>query len=199
VINNGIELNKFRLDYTVRNRMRKELNVQNNFVIGSICRLTEPKNLPFMVDITMKLIEAEPTTSLLLVGDGPLNSYVKDRFAEVNLSEHLILVGKKDNVWDYYFAMDVFLSPSLWEGFGTTVIEAQATGLPCIVSDNFPSSTEMSELMFRLSLSKPTDFWMEKILNMKGQRNDQLMIRRIANAGFDAKEVANILEDFYKL
>ncbi|MFV0535937.1 MAG: glycosyltransferase [Dysgonomonas sp.] len=198
VINNGIELDRFRLDYIQRDKMRKDLGLQDNFVVGSICRLTEPKNLPFVIDITMKLIKTEPTTKLLLVGDGPLNDYVKNRFVEANLSENLVLVGKKDNVWDYYFAMDVFLSPSLWEGFGTTVIEAQATGLPCIVSDNFPPSTEMSELMFRLSLSKPADFWMEKILNMKGLRNDQLMIRRIANAGFDAQEVANILEGFYK-
>jgi len=198
VINNGIELNKFCFDKKIRNTIREGLGLKDDFLVGSVCRFTTPKNLPFMIHIIMELIKIEPTTKLLLVGDGPLRNYVLNRFAEVNRLDKLVLVGEKDNVWDYYFAMDVFLSPSLWEGFGTTVIEAQAAGLPCVVSNQFPPSAKISESTFRLSLSEPVNIWVEKIVMMKNKREDQTIIEKVAEAGFDAVAIAKILERFYK-
>lgn len=198
IINNGIELKKYRFDEGIRDRIRQELELNNSFVIGSVCRFTKPKNLPFIIDIFIELIKKESKAKLLLVGDGPLKNYVNDRFAEVNMLDKLILVGKKDNVWDFYFAMDVFLSPSLWEGFGTSVIEAQAAGLPCVVSDQFPSLTKISEYTLRLSLSNPITFWVEQILKLKNHRDNQIILQKISDAGFDITKVSQELQEFYQ-
>lgn len=197
VINNGIQIEKFCFDYKVRDIIRRDLCLTDCFVIGCVCRFSKPKNFPFMIDVVMKLIQTDSTIKLLLVGDGSLKNYIENRFRDNNFSDKLIIVGEKDNVWDYYFAMDVFFSPSLWEGFGTTAIEAQATGLPCVVSDHFPPSTKITDYMFRVSLSDSIDLWTDTILKTKNYRRDEKTVQKIAEAGFDAIEIAKQLEIYY--
>ena len=114
------------------------------------------------------------------------------------MQEAVILAGNRDNVQDYYQAMDVFVFPSLWEGLGIAVIEAQANGLTCIVSDKVPMEVDMGcGLVIKKALEDGIDSWVETIL---GKRNTNRMLDTdtISKAGYDIIENAKIMQKFYE-
>jgi len=150
--------------------IRAELGIpQNAFVVGHVGRFDEQKNHAFLLDIFGELASREPDAFLLLVGDGPLRSAIEDRVAREGLADRVLLAGTRGDVPQLMMgAMDLFLLPSLFEGLPLVLMETQAAGLPCVVSDVITEeATLVDPLMTRLSLSQPPSAWAERILAVR--------------------------------
>lgn len=195
VINNGIQVEQFVFDETKRNAIRKELNIQNRFVVGTIGRLSPQKNLPFLLSVFREIREKQKDSVLLVVGDGN-KEIILDNPIYKEFKNDIVLVGSKKNVNDYYFAMDVFCSSSLYEGFGTTAIESQATGLPTLLSKGFPEVVAISDLCKRMDFDK--EEWKNNVLAFKGIRKPEEGMKAVVDNGYDAKKVAKYLEKVYR-
>lgn len=154
--------------------VRSEFNIPvDAFVIGHVGRLVEQKNPLFLVEIAAEVAVREPKMRLLLVGSGPLYSTVNAKVQQLGLDDRVIFAGTRSDVNRLMLgAMDVFLFPSIHEGLGLVLIEAQTAGLPCVLSDVVPEEAHVIEpLMQRLSLSQTAEVWSEVILKtLKAQR-----------------------------
>lgn len=196
-IPNAIDSQRFSYNEEKRIKMRKELNIEDKFVVGNVGRLTRQKNHLFLLDIFAIIRSKEQNSCLLLVGDGDYYDLIEKKCKQLEIQDNVIILRNKSNVEDYYMAMDVFVFPSLWEGLGIVAIEAQTTGLPCIVSDMVPDEVDIgSELIDVVSLSDNAEKWADVIIAQKGKlRKNQ--IESTKKAGFDVKDSAYQLQQFY--
>ncbi|MBU5331134.1 glycosyltransferase family 1 protein [Anaerocolumna aminovalerica] len=196
VLNNAIDSNSFRFNKQVRNKIRKEFNIEGKYVIGHIGRFHPYKNHTFLIDIFKSVHLKNKNAILLLVGDGDLKESLKEKVEKENLSDSVIFTGIRSDVQDLLQGMDLFLFPSLFEGLGIVVVEAQAAGLKCIVSEIIPEEAIMSNLVSKVSLFESPDFWCEKVLErVNYERKDTIEL--IKSAGYDIKDTAKWLENFY--
>jgi glycosyltransferase involved in cell wall biosynthesis len=162
----GIDLNLFRDNLDPR-PVRQELGIPAEvLVIGHVGRFTEEKNHRFILLVAAELARTGPDFRLLLVGEGPLRPELERQADRAGLREKVIFTGLRADVPRLMLgAMDVFLFPSLFESLGLVVLEAQAAGLPCLVSDTVPADVEVVKPLFqRLSLAEPASRWAEAIL-----------------------------------
>lgn len=199
VINNGIELPLFKYDDNNRMRIRKELHIDDKLVIGTIGRLSPQKNLFFLLELFNQVMKKDDNNKyhLVIVGSGPLESEIIEKLNELNISDKVTLIPSKINVWDYYMAFDIFISTSYYEGFGTTAIEAQATGVPTILSTGFPEKVVISDYVKRIDLQDPIDEWFNAIINTKKRKRSNSDCINVDKNGYSAKAVAKQLEEFY--
>jgi glycosyltransferase involved in cell wall biosynthesis len=154
IIPNAIPMASFAFSTTDRNLVRKQLNIQPyTFIFGHVGRFEDQKNHLFLVSLFERLCSVEKDAKLLLVGDGYLRPALESKIKQLGLDERIILVGSTQEVAPYYSAMDAFLFPSKFEGFGMAVLEAQISGLPCVVSDSLPSDVNLTDIQY-LSLEQ---------------------------------------------
>lgn len=196
IINNAIDVVACAYNPTKRQEMRRQLGLENEFTIGHVGRFNQPKNHPFLLDIFAALLKKEPNAVLLLVGGGVGMSKMQEKVQELGIAEHVRFLGVRSDVADLMKAMDVFVFPSLYEGLGIALIEAQAAGLPCVVSDTIPHEAYLTDLVDSESLSAPAEKWAEKILAKRAiPRTDRRA--EIAAHGFDITTEAVKLQEFY--
>ena len=196
IIKDTIETDKFKYDEKVRIRNRKKLGIENKYVIGHVGRLEKEKNHKYILKIFQKVHEILPHAMLLLVGDGSYKKIIKDQCKQMQLSKYVIFVGKTEAVSDYLQAMDIFLFPSLFEGFGISLLEAQCSGLPCIGSTNVPETVFATKYAKRISLEQPDD-WVGTIIEIeKGyERKSQNIV--LKENGYDTFTQIKLLEKMY--
>lgn len=195
-VRNGIEPEKYRFNRTLRDQVRREFGLENRFVIGHVGRFAKEKNHAFLLDVFRVVHQINPNTVLLLVGTGELLPEMRRKTEALELEDNVIFAGVRSDVPELMQAMDVFVFPSLYEGLGIALIEAQAAGLPCVVSDTVPWEADITELVERLPLSSARE-WADRILRDRDgcQRADTLM--NIRAAGYDIRDTAKKLEKFY--
>ena len=194
---NAIDSDAYNYSDCVRIKMRESLNIDDNFVVGHVGRFTEPKNHSFLIEAFEEVLKIIPSSKLLLVGDGELRPEIEHRIVEKNIVDKVIITGNKSNTSDYYQAMDVFVFPSLWEGLGIVAIEAQASGLHCIVSERIPKEIDLGAgLVDVLSLDLGPKAWAEKIASINCEKRRGRKDAIVA-AGYDVKANAEKLTDFY--
>lgn len=149
IIPNSIDYNIFKYSQTKRNYIRNMYSISSEtIVLGHVGRFSKEKNHKLLIDIFKEYHKNNPQSILLLVGDGPLKKEIIAMIRKNALEKSIILVGRVNNVEDYYSAMDIFIFPSLFEGFGLSTIEAQVNGLLCIVSRNVPKCTKITNKIF---------------------------------------------------
>ncbi len=196
IINNGIDTTIFKFNSNVRNEIRKELNIENRFVIGNIGRFAIQKNLSFLVNVFSEIHKQNKNSVLLLVGDGPLKNEIKKQVYNLNLTKYVVFLEVRKDIEKIYQAMDCFVFPSLFEGMGIVAIEAQSCGLPCFLSNGVPQETMICNTT-KILLSKSAKEWaniiVDKIKNF--ERKD--CSKFVEKAGFDIKYTAKKIEDFY--
>jgi glycosyltransferase involved in cell wall biosynthesis len=169
ILHYGLNLTPFQAKVESA-QVRAEFGIpQDAFVIGHVGRFAPQKNHQFLVEIVAKIAQHEPKMRLLLVGTGSLRSEIEDKLAQLGLTDKVVFAGTSSDVPRIMLgAMDVFLFPSLYEGLGLVLIEAQAAGLPCILSDVVPEEADVVKpLMQRLSLSQSASEWAEAVLTQK--------------------------------
>lgn len=197
VLNNAIDSKKFIFNENTNRVKRKELNIENKFVVGHVGRFTYPKNHKFIIEVFKKIYEKDNNSVLLLVGDGELRSEIEKEVSNLGLDDVVIFVGMQSNIQDFMNVMDVLLFPSHFEGLPLTIIEAQANGLKCILSNCITTEVNITGNVKYVSLSKNADEWCDKVLEYKIGYERQNMYTKICKSGYDVKESAKWLEKFY--
>lgn len=195
IIRNGINLDLFRYDEEKRFAVRKKLGVENNTIIGHVGRFTHPKNHTFIIEIFEEYQKKDSSSILLLIGEGEESEKIKDLVRQKHLLNKVIFTGPVNNVHEYLSAMDIFLFPSLWEGLGIVLIEAQQNGLRCLVSENVPETADMGLCCF-LSLNEDRSVWAQRIkeiLSLKRGEPDRKILE------YDIKLVSQDLQNLYTM
>lgn len=166
ILHNGIDLNIYRYDKMDRRTVREELGINENIrLFGHIGRFMPQKNHDFLINIFKEIAIQNDTAKFILVGCGELESEVKNKVKRLGLEEKVIFAGIRSNISQLLSAMDVFVFPSLYEGMPNTVIEAQATGLPCVVSDTITREADITGLVEYVSLNETAEHWAKISLN----------------------------------
>ena len=195
ILNNAIDTKKYIYNEEKSLEMKEKLGVTDKFVGGHVGRFRPQKNHSFIIDIFKEVCEKEPNSILLLVGDGPLEEEIKKKVHDLGLEDKVKFLGSRDDVNDLMQAMDVFILPSLYEGFGIVLIEAQASGLKCVISESIPTDAIISEKVKQLSLGDDISTWAKEILSSKSERKEG--IEDIEKSKYDIKSNAKWLENFY--
>ena len=196
VVDDGIDLNKFAYNQTERKQTRKELNIEQNFVIGHIGRFESQKNHNFLIDIFSEILKQKENAILLLIGEGPLEKQIKEKVKNLNLEKKVKFLGIREDVNKLYQAMDCFILPSFFEGLGIVNIEAQCSGLPVFISDGVPNEAMICNTT-KISLNTSAKQWADIILeNIKNfeRKNCSVILKQ---AGFDIKDTAKQIEKVY--
>lgn len=165
IVHNGINIEEFRFSEDKRMRIRNELGIENNcIVLGHIGRFSAQKNHDFLIDVFSYVHMIKPNTKLLLIGNGELQNRVHDKCKELQLEDVVIFTGVRKDVPDILSALDLLLFPSLYEGMPNVVIEAQASGLRCFISDRITKQVNVTGLVEQISIKTNLD-WNSKIIN----------------------------------
>lgn len=199
ILNNAIDLNKYCFRKDVREKVRKNLNVEKKFVIGNVGRFTEQKNHKFIIELFDKIYKKYPNVILLLIGDGELKETIRNDILNRNIEENCIILKNRDDVNELLMGMDLFIFPSLFEGLGIAVVEAQATGLPCICSTSMPSDVRILDDCEMIPLIEK-EKWLnscEKHLKDTELKDRTYAINEIKNTKFDLKKEREKLKEYY--
>lgn len=197
VVNNAIDLAKFSFNECTRNKIRKELKLDGMFVVGHVGRLHPAKNHDFLLEIFKVLHDKVNNSILLIVGDGELRSDIQEKIELLKLTQSVILTGNRTDVPELLMAMDVFVLPSLWEGLPLTIVEAQASGLPCFISDTITDEVCITPYIRFISLSKTAREWTDNIIS--AEKIDRTSIKHyIEESDFDIRVAVKKLTTFYE-
>ncbi|HJC92074.1 MAG TPA: glycosyltransferase family 1 protein [Candidatus Mediterraneibacter excrementigallinarum] len=197
LIANAIDINCYSYNKDSAVQIRKEFGITNELVIGHVGGFRKQKNHLFLLEIMKEIIKDKPEAKLLLVGDGDEMASVKTGIQKSGLEENVILAGNRQNVNEIMRAMDIFVFPSFYEGLPVTMIEAQASGLHCVISDKVPKECIVTKgLVTVMNLSDPAVDWAKHILSQANlPREDHTC--EIKKSGYDITIEAQKLEKFY--
>ncbi|WP_342562653.1 glycosyltransferase family 1 protein [Paenibacillus sp. FSL R7-0345] len=198
IINNAIDAKTFEYDINKRTNIKKQMGLDGKIIVGHVGRFVNQKNHIFVLRIFKEMVRNSERFVLLLVGDGPLKSKIEKEAEMLNIKKYILFTGIRDDVSDLFQIMDVFLFPSLYEGLPFTLIEAQASGLPCIISDTISNEAVITDLVVRLSLESSSQLWVNEIikaLNFDNKRTGKY--KEIRKTKFDVKNNTEWIEKFY--
>ena len=196
-LNNAIDAERFRYDSKKEEAIRKELNLENKFVVGHVGRFFKQKNHQFLIEIFNEIQTKKENAILLLVGTGELKEEIQNQVKELGLEEQVRFLGVRSDVDQIMKCFDVFLFPSLFEGLPVTMVEAQAAGDLCIISDTIPRECCITENVRIYSLEKDAKAWSDFVISESTDYKKKDMYEEIVKAGFDIKQNAKWLEEFY--
>lgn len=167
IIHNAIPLEKFAYNEIIRQKIREQWGVKNELVIGHVGRFNEQKNHTKLIDIFYEVQKKREDSILVLIGDGILKKNIEQKVKLLGIEEKVRFLGICDNVNELMQGMDVFLFPSLFEGLGIVLIEAQMAGLPCVVSNKIPKEAFIGSSIYKVGLDENVLVWRKKILSIK--------------------------------
>ncbi len=196
-----IDTDKHRYELELRGKCRRELGLEDSIVIGHIGRFTAQKNTLFIIDIFNEITKKETNAKLLMIGHGDLEEEMMDRVKKYGIEDKVMNLGKREDIHQFYNAMDCFLLPSLYEGLPVVGVEAECCGLPMFFSTEIPrESSPCEDIGFFISLDKSAEEWADKILEetKKNMENRHDHRDKVRNAGFDSSVEANKLLDYYE-
>ncbi len=181
-----------------RAELRKEMGSENKIVIGTVGRISPPKNPLFALEVIKEACRLEPSVEYWWIGTGSMDEAFIKRAEELGISDHLRMMGNREDVFRLYQAMDVFFLPSLFEGMPLTGIEAQAEGLPLVVSDVVTKDLVFTDLVVYMSLRKTATEWAKMLID-KAKENSERHIRteELRNSPFSEKNATDDLTHYY--
>ena len=195
VIPNAIELNRFLFDKDRRNELRKKYRISEDvIVLGHVGRFDIQKNQGFLVDLLQKLMETGRKYKLLFLGTGWMKQEVEDKVRKYHLEENVLFAGEVSNPQDYYHMMDIYVMPSLFEGYGIALEEAEVNGLPCLASDKIPREVDVLGQIAYLPLD--IDIWRKRIERQSAERNFAVY-EELKRQGYDIVDAARKVQDEY--
>lgn len=195
IVPNGIDLARFEFDLQKRKQIRQYLGIQDNeTVIGHVGRFTVAKNHEFLIQVFKAYREKHSHAKLILVGDGELLESIKNKCQRLNILEDVIFTGNRSDTEIFYQAMDVMAFPSLWEGLGIALIEAQASNLPCIASKTIPKEAIVTDSVKTLAVNDIRQ-WVKEIENLKKCNRSAPM--NIGLQKYNIKTISREMQKFY--
>lgn len=195
VLNNAVNVKEFMYDDAARFSLRSMWGAQNKLVIGHIGRFNKQKNHSLLIDIFNAVHKKYPNSLLVMVGEGDLRPTIERKVNDLGLISAVKFLGVRDDIPKLMQSMDVFLFPSLFEGLPVVMVEAQAAGLRCVVSDSITRESDVTGRVEFLSIKDSPDIWADKILASPCTREDtsELMLRN----GYDTVTMAKWLTEYY--
>lgn len=200
---NAINCDDFSYDEEKRSRLRKELGIEDKYVIGHVGRFHYAKNHEYLLRIFAQLCRIEKEEKLnmdfilLLFGDGDGKKAAMDLAEELHIKEQVLFMGNRANIYDYYQVMDYFVYPSRFEGLPGTMVEAQTSGLRCLMSANICQEVEVTELVKSMSIEEPPEAWARYLIQTAVyERRSHVEEMRLA--GFDVTAQAEKMMNFYE-
>lgn len=198
VIPNAVDADRFFYDAHLRKKKRRELGVEDNFVVGHVGRLSYQKNHKFLIQIFDALMKKEPAAKLMLVGVGEKEQEIREQVKSLRLDDSVMFLGSRIDVNELYQVMDVFVLPSLFEGIPMVGVEAQFADLPCLFSDKTPDEVKFNVRTKFIGLDKSSESWANEILATRSGLPRSYDREDIANSRYDIKCAHIILEEYYK-
>lgn len=200
VLRNGILVDAYRFDADVRERIRSAWGIDADaLVLGHVGRLSAIKNHPFLFDVFQELLQVHPDVYLVCVGRGEDEADLRAQVSARGLSERVIFAGVRDDIPQVLMAFDMFCFPSLSEGLPVSCIEAQASGLPCVISTGVPDEVLVGTNALRLDLSAGAHVWCEELEKLFAQTKDRcLNLKLVKDAGYDVAVSALELVSWYQ-
>ena len=196
IIPNARDLSSFDFNQELRDTLRQEMGLSDCIVLLNVGRLVKVKNQKFLLYVLVELLKVEKDVVLLIVGDGELRDTLPELAKKLGCSEAVRFLGLRTDTGNLMQVADIFLLPSLFEGLPGVVIEAQATGLPCLLADTVPYETKLINTVEFLPINQGVEKWVEKIVAYKNH-NRLNTLPDIKKAGYDIKDAAKKLEEFY--
>jgi glycosyltransferase involved in cell wall biosynthesis len=195
VVNNGIDIQKFIYNQEIRNNYRKDMNLENKLVVGFVGRIAYQKNPSFLIDVFNEIHKENKESILIIIGDGNLEEEIKNKVKNLGLEEDVLFLGTRNDISSLMQAMDMFLLPSFFEGLPVTLIEAQAAGLTCYVSDTISKESKVidSTTFIELDLNN----WKSIILDTYKNFERKDRSKDLINNNFDIVTEAKKLEQLY--
>lgn len=194
---NAIETEKFLYNVDEANAIRQELGISNQRLICHVGRYNKQKNHSFLIDIFKEIHKIDSDSILLLIGDGDLRKEIEDKVNRLNLLSSVRFLGVRDDVPQLLKASDLLLFPSYYEGLSVVLVEAQATGIKCIVTNSLADETIICEDQMKLvSLQKNAKEWADIVLNEKSEKREHA-IEIMKEKGWDVVVNAKWLQDYY--
>lgn len=201
-IPNTVSVDKFNFDEHQREIHRAELGIgENVLLLGASGLLNERKNHAFLLDVLAQLKNSDCPVKLIILGEGDLHDALQQKADALGISGDVILYGLTDDVAGWLSAMDVYLMPSLTEGLPIAAVEAQANGLPCLLSDGIPRDVDLSGDVFHLPIDQGADCWTAKLKSIPPKSFEERRKGRnvIAEAGFDESCTQRYVKELYQL
>lgn len=192
LLHNGLDLRVFHFDKEGRSRIREEFSLEEKLVVGHVGRFHEQKNHRYLLEVFRQIRDIRRDAVLLLVGTGKLEDEIRSWAKELELEDAVIFTGLRFDVPQLLSAMDVFVFPSFHEGMPNTVIEAQSTGLPCVIADTITPEADITGLVTYLPLTDSPEHWAQKALALAGEERRDTAPDFLAH-GYDIESVAKEL------
>ncbi len=196
VLNNSINIDKFKFNKDIREEYRKNLKLSDKFVIFNIGRFAQQKNHIRLVEVFAEVLKKDKKAVLVIVGNGPLFAEVEAKIKELKVESSVMLLGERDDVSKLMQAADVFVMTSIHEGLPIVAVETQTSGLPLVLSDAITTDTNITGNCKFVSLDADNKVWAEEVLNCKKfKRGDET--EKIISHNFDNASAAKIIENLY--
>ena len=195
LLNNGVDLNLFRFDPEARQTLRREFGLEDKLVVGHVGRFNKQKNHMFLLDVFYEIQKKQENARLVLIGQGELEGSIREKIARLGITDKVIFTGLRSDVPRLLSALDVVVFPSFHEGMPNVIIEAQATGLPCVIADTITRDADITGLVEYLPLELSAKQWAERALLAAGQE------RRDTSGDFKkhAYDIESVSERFVTL
>lgn len=197
ILKNGIDLDSFMYSEKLRTKSREDFNLTDKFVVGTIARFSKVKNYPFLINSFEMVLKNKENAMLLLVGDGEEKEEILAMVKQKGIEKNVIFVGHTNEVTKYLHIMDVFVLPSFTEGLSLVTVEAQVSGLPCVVSTGLPDEILLTDKIQKYPLSDGFSKWANYILESKKYTVRKNNIEVIRKQGFDIEDTVQSLEELY--
>ncbi len=201
-IPNAINAGSYLFDKEIRMKIRKEIGVDDDvFLCGHVGSFTGPKNHLFLLDIYKALLTINKNTKLICCGAGPLMPQVKEKAQSLGIIDNVFFPGIVKNCNEYMMAMDALIFPSLFEGFPVTVIEAEATGLPIVMSDVITHEVDITDCVQRMSLTSPPIEWAREVCNVKNNdrsKYNHIIVESKYNMRTSVKMIMSLYDEMVK-
>ena len=197
IIPNAIDLKKFAFNQEKRDRLRSQLGIKDELVIGHVGRFMKQKNHDFLIDIFAAVVKEKHDAKLILIGEGPLEHEIKAKVTRLSLEHNVLFLGVRSDVADLYNVMDIFVLPSFYEGLPVVGVEAQANGLKCLFSEHVTRESRLLQSTEFLELADLMN-WKYKIIHGIVMRNTYTDREIYSEKRFSIEASAIELQGLYK-
>ncbi len=200
VVSNSIECEKFEFNEEFRQEKRESLSLKDEFLIGHIGRFEDQKNHKYIIDIFDEYLKINPNSRLALIGVGRHFEEIQNKSKQLGIYDKIFFLGARNDAYKYYSAFDAFLLPSLYEGLGIVLVEAQCNGLPCLISkDVIPEEVDFNlGLVKRESINDAACVWAQRLDTCRERKDSKEAIGAISEKGFNISTNAEWLCEYYK-
>lgn len=202
VLPNYVDYTKFlNCDNNISLISKLKLN-DDDIIIGHIGRFVDAKNHNFLIEVANKMINKDNRIKLILVGDGPLKEEIEKKVVKLGISDNVFFLGLRKDVDFILNSCDIFIFPSIYEGLGLVMLEAQACGLPCLVSEAIQPEANLGiGLVKQIKLDDGIDKWADEAVKLIGKKNNnkEAIEEAFKAKGYEIEDIVNTLLDVYKI